>query len=352
MYIEIDGSAGEGGGQILRTSLAMSALLKKPIHIKNIRAGRREPGLQAQHLTCVNALAKITNAEVKGDFLGSQELLFNPRSIQSGNYKFDVSDVKASAGSVSLVLQAIFLPLALSGGKSKITLLGGTHVPWSPPIHYLQLVYLPMLAKMGINADIKLITWGWYPKGGGNVEIEINSAKLSNIDLTKRGLLKNVKCICAVSNLPISIAQRQKGRVQEILESKNLKADFEIINAPSRGQGTGTFIFAEFDNSIAGFSSLGAKGKRAEQIADEVCEDCFRFLDSQMAIDEHLADQLVPIMALSKGISRFTTSKISLHLLTNIHIAECFLPVKFYVSAEKDQPGEISVEGIGYEFIT
>jgi len=350
VYIEIDGSIGEGGGQILRTSLAMSALLKKPICIKNIRAGRPKPGLQAQHLTCVHSLAKIANAEVKGDFLGSQELIFNPNSIQPGNYRFDVSDVKASAGSVSLVLQAIFLPLALSGKKSKITLLGGTHVPWSPPIHYLQSVYLPIIAKMGINADIKLITWGWYPKGGGHVEVEINSAKLVNIDLSERGSLKNIKCICAVSNLPISIAQRQKDRVSEVLKSKGLKADFEIINAPSRGQGTGTFILAEFDKSIAGFSSLGVKGKRAEQVADEACESCLKFFESQMAIDEHLADQLIPLMALSKGVSRFTTSKISLHLLTNIHIAELFLPVKFHISAEKDQPGEVSVEGIGYEF--
>ncbi len=351
MYIEIDGSTGEGGGQILRTSLAMSALLRKPIHIKNIRAGRREPGLQAQHLTCVNALAKITDAEVKGDILGSQELFFSPRSIKAGNYRFDVSDIKASAGSVSLILQAIFLPLALSNQKSKITLLGGTHVPWSPPIHYLQSVYLPIIAKMGIDASINLTTWGWYPKGGGHVEVEINSAILRNIDLTERGSLKNIRCICAVSNLPISIAQRQKDRVFEVLKSKNLKADFELISAPSRGQGTGTFIFAEFDNSIAGFSSLGAKGKRAEQVADETCEGLFKFIDSQMAIDEHLADQLVPIMALSRGTSRFTTSKISFHLLTNIYIAEYFLPVKFYVSAEKDQPGEVSVEGIGYEFI-
>lgn len=352
MYTEIDGSVGEGGGQILRTSLAMSALLKKPIHIKNIRAGRREPGLQAQHLTCVNALAQITNAEVKGGFLGSKELFFIPKSIQSGNYKFDVSDVKASAGSVSLVLQAIFLPLALSGERSKIRLLGGTHVPWSPPIHYLQLVYLPIIAKMGINADIKVINWGWYPKGGGNVEVEINSAKLNNLHLTERGSLRNIKCICAVSNLPISIAQRQKDRVSEVLKSRNIEADFDIINAPSRGQGTGTFIFAEFDNSIAGFSSLGVKGKMAEQVADEACEDLFKFIDSQMAIDEHLADQLIPLMALSRGISSFTTSKISMHLLTNIYVAECFLPVKFHISAEKDQPGEVTVEGIGYQFIT
>jgi RNA 3'-terminal phosphate cyclase (ATP) len=345
MYLEIDGSAGEGGGQILRTSLAMSALFGKPIRITNIRAGRPKPGLQAQHLTGVNALAKITNAEVKGASLGSQELQFIPKSIQPGEYKFDVSDIKASAGSVSLILQAILLPLALSGAVSKVALLGGTHVQWSPSIHYFQTVYIPIISRMGIKTDIKLITWGWYPKGGGRIEAEINPANLKNIDLTQRGMLKSIKCVSAVSNLPISIAQRQIDQASSVFRSKNIKADFEVINAPSRGPGTGTFISVEFENSLAGFSSLGTIGKRAEDVANEACEDCLKFLESGMAIEEHLADQLVPLMALAKGNSRFTTSKISLHLLTNIQVAEQFLPVKFSVSGKKDYPGEVSVDG-------
>ena len=349
MYLEIDGSTGEGGGQILRTSLAMSALFGKPIKINNIRSGRQKPGLQAQHLTGVNALAKITNAEVKGASLGSQELIFSPKSIQFGEYRFDVSDIKASAGSVSLILQAILLPLALSGGVSKVTILGGTHVSWSPPIHYFQSVYLPIISRMGVKMDIKLITWGWYPVGGGQIEAEINPANLGNIDLTQRGMLKSIKCISAVSNLPISIAQRQIDQASSVFRSKNIKADFEVINAPSRGPGTGTFIFAEFENSLAGFSSLGAKGKRSEEVANEACQDCLRFLESGMAIEEHLADQLVPLMALAEGHSCFTTSKISLHLLTNIWVAEQFLPVKFQVDGEEEKPGQVSVDGAGFK---
>jgi RNA 3'-terminal phosphate cyclase (ATP) len=347
MYLEIDGSAGEGGGQILRTSLAMSALLGKPIKISNIRAGRRNPGLQAQHLTCVNALAKITDAEVDGASLNSQELLFIPQSIKSGNYRFDVSDVKASAGSVSLILQAVFLPLAFAGGISKVTLLGGTHVSWSPPIHYLQMVYLPIASKMGVEADIQLKIWGWYPKGGGHVDVEIYPAELHGINLSQHGTLKSIKGISAISNLPIAIAQRQQDRALSLL--KNLKAEFEIINAPSRGQGTAVFIVTEFENSYAGFTSLGAKGKRAEEVAEEACKDCLDFIQSDMAVEHHLADQLVPLMALAKGHSCFTTSKISLHLLTNIQVAEQFLPIKFNVSGEQDQPGKVSVDGIGFE---
>ena len=349
MYLEIDGSAGEGGGQILRTSLAMSTLLGKPIKIVKIRSGRRVPGLQAQHLTCVNALAKISDADVEGASLGSQELIFVPKSIKHGNYRFDVSDVKASAGSVSLVLQAILLPLAFADGTSRVTLLGGTHVSWSPPIHYLQMVYFPIAKRMGLKADIQLKTWGWYPKGGGQVEVEIYPSELHGIDLSLRGNLKNIKGISAISNLPITIAQRQLERALSILKSENLKAEFDIIDAPSRGQGTAVLIATEFDNSYAGFSSLGAKGKRAEEVAEEACKDCIDFIQSYKTVEHYLADQLVPLIALAKGYSCFTTSKISLHLLTNIQVAEQFLPVKFNISGKQDQTGEVSVDGIGFE---
>jgi len=349
MYLDIDGSAGEGGGQILRTSLVMSALLGKPIRISKIRTGRSKPGLQAQHLTCVNALVKITNAIVEGDSLGSQEILFIPKSINPGNYRFDVSDVKSSAGSVSLVLQAIFLPLAFAGKMSKVTLFGGTHVPWSPPTHYLQMVYFPIAEKMGAKADIQLKTWGWYPKGGGQVEVDIYPAKLQSIDLFQRGNLKSIKGISAISNLPITIAQRQQEQALNILKSENLKATFDIIDAPSRGPGTAVLITIEFENSYAGFSSLGAKGKRAEDVAEEACKDCIDFIQSHKTVEHHLADQLVPLMALAKGHSCFTTSKISLHLLTNIQVAEQFLPIKFKISGKQDHPGEVSVDGIGFE---
>jgi RNA 3'-terminal phosphate cyclase (ATP) len=348
MYQVIDGSAGEGGGQILRTSLTMSALLGKPIKIIKIRAGRRQPGLQAQHLTCVNALTKITDAEVDGASLGSQELIFTPRSLNFGDYKFDVSDVKSSAGSASLIFQAIFLPLAFTEGVSRVTIYGGTNVSWSPPTQYLQMVYLPIAEKMGAKASIGLKNWGWYPKGGGQINIEIQPAKLHAIDLSDRGIHKGTKVLTAVSNLPISIAQRQRDRALDILKSEGINAESELINAPSIGQGTSVFILTEFENCYAGFDSLGTKGKRAEQVAEEACEDCLKFLKSGMAVDTHLADQIVPLMALAEGRSCFTTSKISLHLLTNIQVAEQFLPVKFQVFGEENHPGKVAVEGIGF----
>jgi RNA 3'-terminal phosphate cyclase (ATP) len=348
MYLEIDGSEGEGGGQILRSSLAMSAVLNKPVRIRNIRAGRSKPGLQAQHLTCVNALAEITDAEMKGADLGSQELTFVPHALKPGKYRFDVAQVRSSAGSISLVFQAVVIPLALAGGDSELTLLGGTHVEWSPPVHYLQIVYLPTIARMGLEANIQLKMWGWYPKGGGEAVAEIHPARLRGIDLSDRGALKSIKGISALSNLPRNIALRQQDQSLKILKSGALGASFDVVNAPSRGQGTAVFILAEFEKSRAGFTSLGARGKRAEKVGEEASKECVDFLKTSAAIEEHLADQLVPFMALAEGHSCFTASRISLHLLTNIWVAEQFLPVKFQVDGEEGQPGRVSVDGAGF----
>ncbi len=349
MFLEIDGSEGEGGGQILRSSLTMSSILGKPILIKNIRAGRRDPGLQAQHLTCVRAIAEITSAELDGDVLGSQELKFIPKELKPGKYFFDVAKVKPSAGSVSLVFQTILLPLAFTKDVSMVTILGGTHVPLSPSITYLQKVYLPIIRKAGLIACIKLNKWGWFPKGNGEIVVEIHPAKLNGIDLLDRGDLKDVEIISAVSNLPISIAERQRNEALKILHLNGISADSKLINAPSIGQGTSVFILMNFEKSKAGFESLGAKGKRAEQVAKEACEQSIDFLRTDACIDKHLADQLIPIMALSKGSSCFKTSRITRHLLTNISIAEKFLDIKFKISGKENQQGEIFVNGFEFK---
>ena len=332
MTIKIDGSYGEGGGQILRTSLSLSCVTKRPIEIYNIRKGRKKPGLQPQHLTCVNAAQAISDAEAQGAELQSQNLIFIPKKIKAEDCLFDVGEIKGSAGSASLVLQTLLLPLFYADAPSTVTIIGGTHVPWSPPFHYLKDVFGAAIAKMGFKIALDIERWGWYPIGCGKIRAVINPAKsLQGINITERGKLKTVTGISAVSNLPLSIAERQRDKGMSLLNKKGIEADIEIINAPSVGKGTFFFLLTEFENSIAGFSSLGAIGKKAEEVAGEACKGLFDFIEAKGAIDSHLSDQLILYMAMAGKESSFTTNQITQHLLTNIWAIKHFLPVEIKV---------------------
>lgn len=343
MTIKIDGSYGEGGGQILRTSLSLSCVTKKPIEIYNIRKGRKKPGLQPQHLTCVKAAQAISDAEVQGAELQSQNLVFIPQKIKAGDYLFDVGEIKGSAGSASLVLQALLLPLFYADEPSTVTIVGGTHVPWSPPFHYLKDVFGAVISKMGFNIEFDIERWGWYPIGGGRIRAVINPAKaFHGLNIVERGRLKSITGVSAVSNLPLSIAERQRDKGISLLNKKGVEADIDIINAPSHGKGTFFFLLAEFENAIAGFSSLGAIGKKAEEVAGEACKEFFDFMETKGAIDPHLADQLILYTAMAKRESSFFTSKITQHLLTNIWAIKQFLPVEIRVE-EIDRGGRVMV---------
>ncbi len=344
-FLTIDGSYGEGGGQILRTALSLSCIRKKPIEINNIRKGRKTSGLQPQHLTSVKAAAAISEAKVSGAELQSQILQFSPQEVMPGQYFFDVAEKKGSAGAVSLILQTLLPSLSLTRGTSKVTVLGGTHVPWSPPFHYLSDVFIPIVNKMGCNIKMEIERWGWYPIGGGKVIAEISPAgELSPLQLTERGELTRLSGISAVSNLPISIAERQRDKGIKILKGIGLEpSEIKIIDAPSPGKGTFFFLLAEFENSLAGFSALGAIGKRAEDVTKEACEDFILFYNSSAAIEPKLADQLILYMALSREPSSFTTSRITRHLLTNIWVVNQFIPVRFEVEGEEGKEGKISI---------
>lgn len=340
MSIRIDGSYGEGGGQVLRTALALSCVLKKEIEFYNIRQGRKVPGLQAQHLTCVKAAQAISEAEVEGTVLQSQALRFSPKKIKEGNLVFDVG----TAGSVCLVLQSIILPLSLAQTASELRIKGGTHVPFSPPVTYFQKILFPMLNKLGLNFTIEIKKWGWYPKGGGEIVCKVKPAeKIEPLNLIEPGRLLKLTGLSAVSNLPLSIAQRQKQEGEKILKENNFKPETEILDAPSIGKGSFFSLFASFENSFAGFSSLGAIGKKAEQVSDEACKDFLYFMKTSSAIEEHLADQLIPFLALAQGESNFSVSRISQHLLTNIWVTQQFLPVKIEVEGEENQRGKVKM---------
>ena len=344
MHLQIDGNYGEGGGQILRTTLSLSCILRKPVEIVNIRKGRRIPGLQPQHLTSVSACKKISSAEVEGDELQSVSLKFSPQETKGGDFSFDVAEKKRSAGSTSLILQTLFLPLSHCRESSKISVLGGTHVPWSPPFNYLKEVFAPMVKKTGCEIELEIKKWGWYPKGGGEVTCTIQpTAKFSPLDLTERGELVSLSGVSAVSNLPDSIAERQRSQAIKILKGKGFSPEIKLLQGPSIGQGTFFFLKAEFENSVAGFGALGERGKRAEKVAEEACDEFLHFMQSKAAVDPHLADQLIPYLALADGKSTFTVSKITKHLLTNLWVVRQFLQTKISVEGEEGGEGRVVV---------
>jgi len=343
--LKIDGSYGEGGGQILRTALSLSLVLNRPIEIYNIRKARPKPGLQPQHLTCVNSCQKISSAKVDGNELQSTKLFFSPNQVNGGEFIFDVSEKKGSAGSVSLIFQTLLLPLSFAKSKSTIELIGGTHVPWSPSFNFLKDIFVPAVRRMGIRAKLELEKCGFYPKGGGRIRAQIEPLKeLAPITITARGALKKINATSAVANLPRSIAERQWAKASEYLKGKNLDCEVIIEEATSLGAGTFFFITAEFENIKAGFGSLGAIGKRAEKVGEEATKDFLEYLSIDAAVEPHLSDQLVLYMALAKGKSRYTASKITRHLLTNIWVINQFLPnIEIKVGGEEGKPGEITV---------
>jgi len=331
--LEIDGSYGEGGGQILRTALSLAVALGRPFGMRRIRAGRPKPGLRPQHLVAVRAAAAIAGATVEGDRIGSQELLFAPRHRPTGgDYTFDVGTTEAggSAGAVSLVFQTLLLPLALAGAPSRLSLVGGTHVPWSPPFHYLAHVYLPAVAALGYRADLTLQRWGWYPKGGGVVQAVIPPRDAAEetahpLDWTRRGRLTRVWGISAASNLPEHIIRRQKAQALETLRKAGLRAEIEEAEAPATGFGTVVFLVAEYERGIGGFTAYGALRKPAERVAEEAARQLVRFHQTRAAVDVHLADQLLLPAVLADAHVAFTTPQATDHLRTNAWAIEQFL---------------------------
>lgn len=339
--LRIDGSFGEGGGQILRSALTLSLLTGRAFEIDKIRAGREKPGLRPQHLAAIQAARKISGATAEGAFLGSGHLLFSPGPVKQGKYHFSIG----TAGATSLVLQTIFLPLAFASGPSKVIITGGTHTSWSPCFHYLDEIWLEFLRKMGINAKLSLEGAGFYPKGGGKINAEIlpaSARNLQGIQLTERGELEFIRGISAVANLPESIAFRQRDRASKRLRRLGLAAEIEIQRLSSPGKGTLLFLLAEFQHSRVAYFGLGAIGKKAERVADEAVDALEDFLSTRGAVGEHLADQILLPLAFAPGPSAYRTSGITRHLLTNTYVLEQFLCVPTEGSFG---PQKIEIEG-------
>jgi RNA 3'-terminal phosphate cyclase (ATP) len=337
--LHLDGSFGEGGGQILRTALSLAAVTRMPVRIERIRAGRPKPGLRPQHLTAVQALARVCQAEVTRDHLSNQALTFRPRAPQAGHYLVDVAAKTGSAGSVSLIAQALLPPLLLAGAPSTLILKGGTHVPWSPPVHYLSNVFFPALTLMGARVNFTLERWGWYPKGGGKVRLKITPASsLSRVEWRTPAAPATFRALSAASKLPEHVARRQAARL-----SARLGEVMPVEIIPASGLDPGSFVFVW--GPMAGFSALGARGKPAEQVADEVAAAYLAFRDSHAALDPYLADQILPYLALAKGPSAVTTAAITSHMLTNAWVIEQFFGPIIEIRGNLGQPGEIVCQG-------
>ncbi len=315
--IEIDGSHGEGGGQIIRTSLTLASITGKPVKITNIRAGRSKPGLRPQHLMACNSVRKICRGALEGAELESTELTFTPGKIVGGRYDFNIG----TAGSVILVAQTILPILLLASKKSEVRITGGTHVMKAPNYDYFENVFLPAISNFGAKAEGKMIKPGYYPKGGGLIEIEIEPSELKGCKYWSRG--EGVEAIIRLSGLPESIAIREKKIfVQNEIEKVRIRQD----EALSIGNAVTAW------NGMRGSCVLGEKGKRAEVVAKECLDN---LLAEKNDVDMHLADQLLIYGALSEGETYYTTSGITEHLKTNSYVVSRFLEKKIEIEENK-----------------
>jgi RNA 3'-terminal phosphate cyclase (ATP) len=343
--IEIDGSYGEGGGQILRTSVSLAAITEQAVEIVNIRAGRSKPGLQRQHLTAVHAAAALCDAAMEGDAVGSQRLLFTPRkAVQAGEYRCEIG----TAGATPLVAQTALLPLARAAGSSRVTVTGGTHVPHAPPAEYLEAVYLPALRRAGLEAHLAAPRFGFYPRGGGEVDLEVApAASLQPLDLTERGKLRSLAAFIVTSELPEHVGERGAAAVKEAMRRVGRRVTVEQRDRPSHGPGAAVVLVAVCDGGFAGFTALGERGRPMEQVSEEACEAFMGWWKTGAACDEHLADQLVLPMAFADGESRWTTPVITEHLRTVLWLTQRFLPIEARLEEGAYGGGTVVLRGIG-----
>jgi len=340
--VHIDGSQGEGGGQIIRTSLALSMITGRPVEFQRIRAGRSKPGLRPQHLTCVKAAARVCGAETQGAKLGSTSLRFVPGDVRSGTHHFEVG----TAGSTSLVLHTVYLPLAFAGSRSIVTIGGGTHVSWSPAYHFLEWHWAPLLRGLGLEVDLTLDRAGYYPEGGGEVRARILPARrIAPLTLGTRDDLERLDGLSIVSNLPRSIAERQRRQALQRLDGADLPCGIEVKEPPSRGMGTMLLLRTRHAGGArACFTALGAKGKRAETVADEAVDDLLAYLGTSGAVDGHTADQLLLPLAFADGPSEYTVSEVTQHLLTNADVIQSFLDTRIHIEGGLGSEGSVRVE--------
>jgi RNA 3'-terminal phosphate cyclase (ATP) len=340
--ITIDGSYGEGGGQIIRTSLSLSAITGQPVEVVNVRARRTKPGLQPQHLTAVRAAASLCAARLEGDAVGSTRFAFRPQApVQAGAYRFDIG----TAGATGLVVQTVLMPLALAEGPSEVTVTGGTHVPHAPPADYLETVYLPALRLAQIEAEFRYERAGFYPRGGGEVRLTLpGGATPTPFDLSERGKSADLTAYVVTSSLAEHVAERGAATIQQFMKGVGRKVEVVPRDLPSPGPGAAVVLTVRWEGGVAGFSSVGERGKPMEKVATQPCEEFMAWWKSGAACEEHLADQLVLPAALARGESRWTTSQVTEHLRTVVWVVRHFIPVEATLEVQPDGIGRVTIK--------
>jgi len=325
--IEIDGAHGEGGGQILRTSIALSAVINEPVRITNIRANRPNPGLAPSHVTSIEAVAEVAHADVVNLYPGSKDITFKPGQLLGGEFEFDVG----TAGSISLVLQSCLLPAVLSKSQTRITVRGGTDVRWSPPIDYLRLVHTQILKKFGAACELDIRSRGFYPEGGGEVTLEaFPVGHLRGVDLSSRGNVRAIDGVAFAQNLPEHVVTRMEhSAMKRLLDFKQVSIESDLRRG--RSTGAGVVLAAECENTVIGESVLGQKGVMSETLGEGCAENLLETLDSNASVDEHMLDQILPYMAVAEGRSTVEAEEMTGHAETNIWVIQRILGDVFKV---------------------
>ncbi|MEQ1826234.1 MAG: RNA 3'-terminal phosphate cyclase [Pirellula sp.] len=347
-WIEIDGSRGEGGGQMLRSSLALSMVTGRPVAITNVRAGRDKPGLKRQHLTCVHAAAEISSAKISGDHVGSQFVSFEPKCIAAGTYRFSIG----TAGSASLVLQTVLPALMIASTPSQVIVEGGTHNDFAPPYEFLKKAYLPLLNRMGPSIDLSLVHYGFYPIGGGEIRAKISpSESLKPFDLIDRGKIVRRHVTACVAGLPLHIADREVDVVRRGLDLQKHETSCEEIPAKSPGN----YLWIEMESNLVTevITGFGRPQIKAERVARDALKEAKTYDKANVPVGVHLADQWMLPLAISAwqarqrgetgGGGRFKTLTLSLHAITHLEIIERFLGIHSTVQSLDDDTQMVSI---------
>ena len=338
--ITIDGSEGEGGGQILRTALALSLVTDQPLRLERIRARRRKPGLLNQHLTAVRAAQAVGGAEVTGATLGSQTLEFRPSAITPGNYRFAVG----TAGSATLVLQTVLPALLTASGPSVPTLEGGTHNPFAPPFDFLARCFVPLIKRMGPGIELELTRPGFFPVGGGRFEARIEPVRrLAGLEVLERGMIRQRRARAMISRLPAQVGERELKVVREQLGWREDECRVEPVVNPV-GPGNALLLEIEAEHVTEIFTGFGERGLPAEAVARSASDAAATWLAAEVPVDGNLADQLLVPLALAGGGS-FRTVPPSLHSTTNAAIIQRFLPVRVGFDQETPRVWRVRVGG-------